>query len=421
MAKSEQGFIDLCKIQIEKKFSFGNGNGYTQRDLEVLAVHIEEKTGVKISLSTLKRLWKNKYKQSPQLATLNALAEVLDYRDWQGFKQSNPRSSGLPNPLLKRVLTGLSLVIVSVLAFVFLSKPQKKTKEIENGRIGIVGPVHFKASKTVTRGIPNTVVFNYDVTNVIADSFYIQQSWNPQNRVPIDPRGNALTCIYYESGFHRARLMANDSVIVERPVHILSDGWEPHLYYNESAEPINLKNELIISNGRLHLDSSMLARRNIDNSKRFHSRISNSQVFDVHSDNFSFISRMKVDDLFHELCPWMSIIIITEVNIFRVVLQNKGCEKYASYKLGEIEKRGGTNDLSALGCDVYDWQDLELKVEDKHASIYLNGELTYKEVYEKDFGKIRGLVYVFNGTGSIDYTGLGNAQGTIIFEDDFAR
>ena len=46
MARSEQRFIDLCKKQVAQKFSFGNGNGYTQRDLEILSTYIEEQTGV---------------------------------------------------------------------------------------------------------------------------------------------------------------------------------------------------------------------------------------------------------------------------------------------------------------------------------------------------------------------------------------
>src|SRR5688572_22226912 len=106
MARSEQRHIDLCKKQIEEKFSFGNGQGYSQRDLEVLSAHIEEKTGVIISLSTLKRLWKDSYKQSPQLATLNALAAILDYKDWQGFRQANQKKKKPIGLVLKWAVSG---------------------------------------------------------------------------------------------------------------------------------------------------------------------------------------------------------------------------------------------------------------------------------------------------------------------------
>lgn len=59
MPKPESEYIRLCKKKIEQKFSFGDGGFHTQRDLEVLSAHIEEKAGVMISLSTLKRLWKD--------------------------------------------------------------------------------------------------------------------------------------------------------------------------------------------------------------------------------------------------------------------------------------------------------------------------------------------------------------------------
>lgn len=426
MPGSEQHFINLCKKQIELKFSFGNGDGYTQRDLEILSAHIAEKTEVVISLSTLKRLWKDDYKHSPQLATLNALAVVLDYKDWQSFKQANQRKI-ISNPLKWVVPASIAVIVISIAIWTSNFKPPSEPMKSDTAKklrtpVRIAGPVHFNASKTVTSGIPNTVIFKYDVSRVVADSFYIQQSWNRYQRISINPKGNAVSSIYFESGFHRARLMANDSVIAMQPIHILSNGWEPHIYYdNSDPMPIDFKNENFIANGQLHLDSGLLAKRKVDYSKEFFSRISNSQVFDVHSDNFCLSTRMKVDSVLSQLCPWMDIIIVTDVHIFSVSLTKKGCEKYAGYKLGEISKGGAKNDLSALGCDLYNWQNLKVHVKDKRAAIYLNDKLTYEEVFKKDLGKIMGLVYIFDGSGSIDYVRLDDEKGKIVFEDDFER
>ena len=59
MNHPEREYILLCKRLIEEKFHFENGNGsLRQRDLEYLADNIEESSGIKLSLSTLKRLWK---------------------------------------------------------------------------------------------------------------------------------------------------------------------------------------------------------------------------------------------------------------------------------------------------------------------------------------------------------------------------
>lgn len=87
MERSEQEYIALCKQLIEEKLQFGNGHGEVrQRDLEYLADTIEEKSGILLSLSTLKRLWKKDYDKMPHPTTLQALVSVLGYKDWPEFK-----------------------------------------------------------------------------------------------------------------------------------------------------------------------------------------------------------------------------------------------------------------------------------------------------------------------------------------------
>ena len=87
MNHSEREYINLCKHLIEEKFHFENDEGtLRQRDLEYLADNIEERSGIKLSLSTLKRLWKKDYDQTPHPSTLQALVSVLGFKDWQEFK-----------------------------------------------------------------------------------------------------------------------------------------------------------------------------------------------------------------------------------------------------------------------------------------------------------------------------------------------
>src|SRR5688572_24940197 len=152
MPKSASEYINLCKKQIEQKFSFGNGGNHTQRDLEALSACIEEKSGVMISLSTLKRLWKDDYKQSPQLATLNALAVTLDHKDWYDFKKAQ-QSKG--NPKQGRVrwiaVAVIALVICGVAFFVITPQARTSTAPGKTIRVpAIKGPVRFEATKTVS-------------------------------------------------------------------------------------------------------------------------------------------------------------------------------------------------------------------------------------------------------------------------------
>ncbi|WP_057940580.1 hypothetical protein [Algoriphagus resistens] len=421
MHYSENEYIQLCKSKLEVKFSFGNGQGYTEKDLELLSTYIEENVGVYISLSTLKRLWKNQFKKGPQLATLNALANALDYSDWQDFKLNNKKQVDGSKPVTSssnRVSVSLkfrilALGIVCLIAIIALNQSQG---------IRIEGPVVFKADKTLSKGVPNTFIFTYDVSQVKADSFFIQQSWNGWRRERIDPKKSVYTSIYYESGFHRAKLYANDNIIAKAPVHILSDGWEAHAYYNESDDRfVNFGEEEITLDGNLRLPVELLKSKNIDTRKVFQTRVSNSQVFNLSSDNFSFRTRVKSDQVLNSNCPWLTVLIVTEEHIFTVTLVQKGCENFAGYKLGEISKRGDDNDLSKLGQQVYDFQEIGIDVRDKHAEILINGERAYTEEFKQNFGEIVGLTYVFEGTGTIDFARLLDPAGTVVFEDDFNR
>ncbi len=415
--KSERYYIEICRKQIEKQFLFGNGNGYTQRDLEFLSNHIEEKTGVNISLSTLKRLWKDNYKQSPQLATLNALVAIIDYKDWQDFKKAN-KAKTVTNKKKGKYLIGAIGFLLVVIALGFALNINSWI----NRDIKIKGEIAFKADKTVTSGIPNTVIFKYDVSNVEADSFLIQQSWNDLHRQIINPDDRVFSRIYYESGFHRAGLYANDSLIAGANIHILSNGWEPHVYYSEEDKiPFDFRNEDFIIDGALHLNKQHLTKLKVDQERYYFSRITNSQAFNIHSDNFSLKTRVKIDSVFNTMCPWITLLIVTDVHIFRVGLIKKGCERYAAYKLGEITKEGAQADLSAFGLNLYEWQELEVKVKDKHASILINGKVAAVEDFKEDLGKIVGFTYIMEGTGYIDYIQLWDAKGKLTFEDPFEK
>jgi hypothetical protein len=417
MAISEQQYIVLCKKQIEEKYSLCNRKGYMNRDLEILSRLIEEKTGVSISHSTLKRLWKNDFKQSPQTATLNALAVMLDYKEWHEFKLANRSVATHTKIKSDLIVKGIILfVTVSLIGLLYMKSDSYAKPKAPK----INGPVYFTAEKTVTSGIPNTVIFKYDLSNVKADSFFIQQTWNDRTRARIDPAGKAYSSIYYESGYHRARLIANGTEIATQPIHILSNGWEPHIYYSENdLIPIDFRNEKFIENGQLHLEKSLLEKKDVDFSKNFFSRISNCQKFNVSSDNFSVVTRLKVDSMKNSLCPWLNFIVVTEKNIFRVGLQKKGCERNAGYKIGEVVRNGEDNDLSALGCNIFEWQEISIRIEGKKAEIAINGKPAFHEVFKEDFGKITGLIYLFEGTGSISYVKLTGADSQYIFEDNF--
>ncbi|MGW8315339.1 MAG: hypothetical protein ACWGNV_07045 [Bacteroidales bacterium] len=416
MPLSSEYYIKLCIEKIEKRYFLVDDRGEIQRNLENLSQKIEEKTGVLISLSTLKRIWRKKFKQKPQTATLNALAAILDYKDWQDFVERNQGSTNrFPG---KNVWIPVGIVAaVSIVVVLILMVSQEQGSRTS---LVIKGDIDFNAKKTEYLGVPTTVIFTYDVSNIEADSFSFQQSWNDNFRRRIDPEGKAISSIYYESGYHRAKLFANNTKIAELPIHIFSEGWEPNVYYdNQEKIPIYFPGDQITGSGELHISRELLEDQHVDLSRYFYTRTVESRRFNVSSDNFTLLSRLKLDSLAYSDCPWMSIIVVTEKNIHIVELRTKGCENLAYYKVGEIERRGGENDLSSLGCNLYTWQEVAIQIRNKNAVISINGKECVTDKYEEDYGDIMALIYSFERTGSIDFVRLSDENNNVVFEDSF--
>ena len=409
----ERDYIKCCIRQIEERFQLGEGSAWKQRDMQYLSNLIEERSGTLLSLSTIKRLLKNE-DQHPQPATLNALVSVLDYDDWQHFKIDNPilnngNSKKKGTPVLLFVASGLAIVISGW----FLISGFGTTAEESN--VSINGPVIFDANKTLISGVPNTVVFNYDLKNVEADSFFIQQSWNELEKTPVPQNGEFHTSMYYYPGFHRAKLIANDSIIRRKFIHITTDGWFPLVRYDfEEAVPVYIKDFQIEENA-LSIKSSDLENNGVDMKRDFYLTCFNVKEYDgIHSDNFEFSTRVKADSVRNLACPFIDVVIMTEQHIFYTHLIQKGCESMISLKMGEVILSGKENDLSAFGRDVYQWQDLSINVENKIAGIYLNGEKVRSVPFEDDFGKIVGMGISFSGIGSIAYADFRNTGDKIV-------
>lgn len=426
MANAEKEYIASCKQLIEDKFHFQSENGTLRlRDLEYLADAIEEKSGIKLSISTLQRLWKKNYDQTPHPSTLQALVSLLGYKDWQEFKLE--KVNGLENEsIVKRKkykpFSSPWLALPALVAFIILFWLIAFRRASSKMKPRVKGAATFTGNKTVAQGVPNTVIFHYDVSQVEADSFFFQQSWNEMEKVKINPKEHYYSNIYYYPGFHRAKLIANDSVIKRFKVHITTDGWLPLVRRSfEDSMPMQIKKKPPPINGALHITQKDFSTSDL-NTKNFILSYFNVREFEnTYSDNFSVDTRIKCDSNNAIPCPLFELTIICEEHIFYVDLAGKGCERNIGIKMGEVYHDGMNSDLSALGRELYQWQHLRIQVMNKQATIYLDEQLVHTLHFKNDFGKIAGLAFNFSGTGAIDYVKLKNGENKIVYEDDFNK
>jgi len=425
MSLTEKEYIARCKQLIEEQLRLVPDNGtLRQRDLECLADSIEEKSGIKLSLSTLKRLWKKDYDQVPHPSTLQALVSVLGYKDWQEFrlKQAPLPAAPVAEKRSRRLNLWMILPVVAAL-IVFSWLIAFRSGQPTSLKPVVKGPVTFTGNKTVAQGVPSTIVFNYDVSNVVADSFFFQQSWNERERVQLDPEKHYYSAIYYYPGFHRAKLIANDSILKRFKVHITTDGWFPlaHHAFQDSI-PVYLPKDGSIRDGALHISRDALTAAHMDINKDFTLSYFNIREFeDTYSDNFSLDTRIILDSTNLNACPGFRLVVICEGDIFFVNMIRKGCERNSNIKMGEVYEDGVQNDLSSFGRDLYKWQQVQIRVVNKQATISLDGQPVRTIRFKKDFGKIMGLAYHFTGTGGIDYVKLKNGENKMVYEDEFGK
>jgi hypothetical protein len=424
--RNEKDYIVLYRTLVEQKYLLGAEGKPKQRDFEYLSQLIEETSKVKLSLSTLKRLWKEDVTQVPHPTTLDALVSILGFKNWHDFKQANsnqvvnhhPPSDQNATPKKKWLLPVAATLGVGLLMTTFLVIQGFRS---EKSKLNVPKDLIFTTDKTVSYGVPNTVKFTFDLKGMKADTFFIQQSWNDRDRFQIDPSKKFYSVTYYSPGFHWARIMANDEIRKIQKVHIQTDGWLPIVKYdirdnqNFYPDPARMKDR-----GVLRIPIEELERQHLDIRRDFVLRYYNVRDFEgVTSSNFEMEMRMKCDSIRNVGCPDMELGLIMEEGMFWIPMTSKGCVGNLALVVGERYKSGKDHDLSKLGVNVYDWQNLKVVNRNKNVSIYLNEELVDTVSYKTDFGKIKGMLLTFSGTGSVDHFRVSIPNGAEVYSEDF--
>lgn len=411
--------------QLKKKAEIISGQGdsanWLQKDYEYLIFLIENETGQRLSLSTIKRLWNNQYERLPHLYTLNALAQYSFNKDWLSLKKEyNPQISVKSKKKLpfffkngKLILVLTIAVLIGSLVSHFLFR-NDKTENIGNTK----SRAYFICEKPGDEKLPVSVDFRYNLKNIDAGVFYIQQSWDEARKIKVDKNNTSQDDIYYTPGFFWARLIADNEVIAWTNVHITNKDWIIAARQHPT-EILEIPKEACFNEHYLGVKPEVLVKYGVNLNKGFQLNYYNSKEFNVDGDNFSYHTSFKMDSLNYNSCPGLLLIIKGEYDLLRLNFCKKGCENNIEISFSELTFNGVIKDLSLFGIDIYQWQNILVRVINKNLVISLNEKTIFECAYTEPIGNIKSINYYFNGIGAIDNVELKNSKEEIKFYDNF--
>lgn len=348
------------------------------------------------------------------MATLNAISRYLGYQHWQEyraevrakmpiFEPPAPHDAGSCSSRRNQPKTLLYSSILSLLLVLFItsrSSLKDTSASFEEAK--------FSVKKVTANDIPNTVVFSYNVDGIDADSFFIQQSWDESRRVRVYKKQYTLTDIYYEPGYHTAKLIANNVIIKTLDVSIPTADW--FFYAKRSfsgGTPSYIRTEQYIQDGKLGLQASDLVKHNLnpmEENSSYHTYFPSE--WPVHSDNYVFKTRVRIQELKKNPCPYLMLEVFCQKNFMYFISMPKGCASESKLQFGVLSVDGKTTDLSALGANVTESWELKIEVKNRVATIYYGDKQVYTGRYTKSAGKITGIGFISNGLCEVDQVEL---------------
>jgi transcriptional regulator with XRE-family HTH domain len=420
---NEQALVKTSVIGIFNKNGYSDLTRMTQRDFDYIGEQLQEKSGILISGTTVKRLAYGEFTRLPQIATLNAIANYYNYKTWQDFKASTIEDGPEKEPAKKPGRKKFSLKYLSVPVGIIILGTFYffRTTSTTKGTVNNAEKASFSFRKNTSNDIPNSVVFSYNIDEVQADSFFIQQSWDENRRIKIYKNKYTVTDIYYEPGYHIAKLIANDSAIRTADISIPTDRWFFYAIDNIANYTSQyIKADTFINNGSLGLSLPQLKKNNIEvaKEKRYHYVYFPSQM-NIPGDNFQYKTRIRMQEVRNNFCPYIEIELYCQGAFMTMRSTTKGCSHEAFIAFGEQSNKGSDTDLSPITFDVSQWTDIEMTVKNKVAVVKINNKEVFSTRYTRDTKFLAGLGYISNGLCEVDRVELRGLDGKVMYENEF--
>ncbi len=418
MKYPEHKLVQKCLLEIEENLEWGSSDFWHNDVFIELSETIQQHTQVLLSPTTLKRIWgKVNYKSAPSISTLNTLSQFAGYINWRDFKLKN--ESQKPLWLEKRILQNMGIIVTSaaVLTIVFISfysmigSNQNKLKEIDLTKIEF-------SSQPITDGLPNSVVFDFDLNHITSDSIYIQQFWDVTKTIKINPEQNQATGIYYYPGYFGAKLLIDGKLIKEHDLFISSEEWIGTIDYKPVPKYVQSKD---LFHNNLSFSKPILQEITANSTPIVSSFHLVKDFKDSSGDNLSI--KTSVRNVYKEkwaVCQSLKIVVLGTNGALVIPFSIPGCVSDINLMLNDVYLNGKEHDLSVFGVDLSEFRTIGINIKEKHVIVLIDDKEIYSGLYNKSIGNIVGFRYRFLGAGEVDYLNITQEpKGKVILDQNF--
>lgn len=405
--------IESCFKLVERKFGRGPSSAWDTNDFNDLGRHIQEETGTLLSVSTLKRLsGKINYSSQPNKATLNALAEYIGYPNWVSFANKETGQVLKRRDWGKTKIPTKYAILLLLLILMFISAAYLS---INLGGTAYDANNFVFNGESVSNGLPNSVVFNYDATAADDQSkIEIQQDWDESKRVIVNKNDSVSTSIYYRPGFFKSKLVVDGNIVKEKDILIPTKDWVGVI--ETDSIPIYLDMEDYQSENSLSIKAGSLEKYVVD-PRAARTPVGLYQIKDfgeLYTSNFEMSALVRNDFRSGKsICQSAQLVIFHEDGPISIMLTDKGC--ISDIMLHAFGKTidGKKTDLSGFGVDFQDFVELKCVSKNGKLEILLDNQAVFSFDIPDEPKKILGCSIHFEGAGTIQNLEFKNEHGMV--------
>lgn len=415
----EYELVQKCLLQIETQLGWGASEHWHNEVFTELSEVLHQTTNILLSPTTLKRVWgRINYKSKPSISTLNALSQFAGYSNWRDFK--NQMAVPEEKKVDKKSLSNRGLILTSAafMTILFISLFSMIGSDGNQFAKADYSKISF-SSYPVAEGLPNSVVFDFNLENVQSDSIFIQQFWDPTKTIKISSEQKQATGIYYWPGYFRAKLLIDGQILKEHDLFIKSEGWIGTVDYEPVPKYVNVTD---LINENLKFPSAII--KEITSSSK--PIISTYHLVDdfreVSGDNFLFETSFRT--VYQEkwaVCQRTRVVILGTSGALLIPFSIPGCVSDIGLMLNDVYLNGKKHDLSAFGINLSTFRNIKINIQEKQVKIFVDQDKIYAGQYHQSIGRLVGIRYRFLGAGEVERLKITNSRGKIILNEAFSN